>query len=137
MRPNLSATLAFVSAKLADLRFAGLDQNPHGIRDLLGSCVLEAERMEKAEQASTVPSDESLAASLAMLSRLIGTDHPVGRQQMRDIVDRAKRDTVELIRTGRELAALWESRPVREKRIEEVTAQMRAAIAKAEGRSNG
>jgi len=49
MRPNLSATLAFVSAKLDTLRFSGLDQNPHGIRDLIGSCALEAERMEKAE----------------------------------------------------------------------------------------
>ena len=44
-------------------------------------------------------------------------------------------DASEIIRTGRELAALWESRPVNVVRIEEVTKRFRAAIAKAEGRA--
>jgi hypothetical protein len=46
-------------------------------------------------------------------------------------------DTRELITAGRELAALWESRPVQSERISEATARLRAAIAKAEGRANG
>lgn len=36
--------LKFVSHKLDQLRFAALDQNPNGIRDILISCVMRAER---------------------------------------------------------------------------------------------
>jgi hypothetical protein len=41
----------------------------------------------------------------------------------------------ELLAVARELAALWESRPVQPERIQETTGRLRAAIAKAEGRS--
>lgn len=79
MRPSLSATLAFINAKLDRLRFAGTDQNPHGIRDMLGSCVLEAERMEKADDAVGRDSlhDEMLVAlkdSEARLEEVIEDD---------------------------------------------------------------
>lgn len=52
MRPNLAATLHFIGGKLSGLRFAGLNQNPHGIRDLLASCAIEAQRNERLHDAA-------------------------------------------------------------------------------------
>lgn len=46
VRRDLSPTLALLSTKLDTLRFAGLDQNPFGFRDLLGGTVFVAETLE-------------------------------------------------------------------------------------------
>lgn len=56
---------------------------------------------EIADQAGglSVPPVERLADSLATLSRLIGTSHPKGLQDMRDIAARAERDTAAMIAT--------------------------------------
>lgn len=40
-------TLKFVEKKLSELRFAGLDQNPHGIRDLLYSAISKVEAKDR------------------------------------------------------------------------------------------
>jgi hypothetical protein len=44
---KLSDTLDYISNTLGNQRFAGLDQNPKGIRDLLGTAVQEAKRLER------------------------------------------------------------------------------------------
>lgn len=48
-------------------------------------------------RSDTIPEGESLAASLTMLRRLIGTESPEGRRQMRDIVARVERDTSDML----------------------------------------
>ncbi len=47
----------------------------------------------------TVPAHESLAESLVMLSRLIGTAHPQGLKDMRDIVVRVEQDATAMVAT--------------------------------------
>lgn len=39
--------LKFVEAVLSTLSFAGMDQNPKGIRDILGRAIYELERREQ------------------------------------------------------------------------------------------
>lgn len=47
----------------------------------------------------TVPAHESLEESLVMLSRLIGTTHPDGLKDMRDIVARVEQDATAMVAT--------------------------------------
>lgn len=42
----VSKELEFIQKKLDGLRFVGMDQNPHGIRDLLAVQIHEVKRME-------------------------------------------------------------------------------------------
>ncbi len=44
----LSSDLRFVSDTLDTLRFANMDQNPKGIRDILGNAIYRAEKLERA-----------------------------------------------------------------------------------------
>lgn len=44
----LSKDLRYVSDTLDRLRFANMDQNPHGIRDILGNAIYRAEKLERA-----------------------------------------------------------------------------------------
>jgi hypothetical protein len=48
---HLIHTLEVVNIHLDGLRFAGTDQNPHGIRDLVGAAVADARRHNKAAEA--------------------------------------------------------------------------------------
>lgn len=84
---------------------------------------------------TSVPSDETLASSLLMLSRLIGTDHPQGRQEMRDIVARAEKETAGMLaelRKAESFISGFEDDELQEG-IAELLAGIRAAIARAEG----
>lgn len=53
MTEKLSSLLKFIDVKLDTLRFAGLDQNPSAIRDLIGASVFKAEALEAAAGART------------------------------------------------------------------------------------
>lgn len=44
---TLAQELELISEELDRLRFAGMDQNPKGIRDRLGWCAAEAKRNEQ------------------------------------------------------------------------------------------
>lgn len=83
-------TLAFVSAKLDTLRFAGLDQNPFGIRDLLGSVALDLGRAIKERE----PDPEALIRAIA--ASIAGGVVWENREDWLDVKD-AYRDAIELL----------------------------------------
>lgn len=83
----------------------------------------------------TIPANESLIGSLVMLSRLIGTDHPQGRTEMREIVERAKQEAAAMLfelRKAESFISGFEDDEL-QKGISDLLAGIRAAIAKAEG----
>lgn len=63
-RRPISADLRFVSDTLDTLRFANMDQNPKGIRDILGNAIYRAEKLERelvAMRLALVDAEETLA----------------------------------------------------------------------------
>lgn len=48
MTEKLSQILRRIDRTIEKQHFAGMDQNPHGVRDLIGSAVFRAEKMERA-----------------------------------------------------------------------------------------